>query len=770
MSVSKDGLTFQYMPEPLYMSSDWRVYGWGNGPKQQEKVDITSFLGETGGYLIGNTFWLYYLYLKPGQGMNARYMLRRKVTMTYNKDASLTNNGVALTQYVHRKTGERYETREWVPPNQYTPRRILGYMMTKEHTGTFGIASCRSGDDYYVARVGMECVDANDEQLEALGWIYAFRRPNTTAIYRCQGLKDTFLSWDRMCDGQDATPGLPFGYLLQGPPLTDDLGTADVVVPRADSWSFMPSSSSLSSNWTLSSFNDSIWAVGIAPFASGYPVSAPSPFTAKDHYFRRQFRLDPSRTAVKALLTLGSDDRSTAWINGQMVDDDRTVRFWANQAEVWNRRVWLDVSVLRQGAGGQANVIAVHVPNGDSWAYFDAQLTVFYSDNTDVACPANCGPHGNCVDGACVCDPQWGALDCSVPLCTYGPHVILSTVINEGDMWKYSSTGVFNPDSVVSWVLPMYNDAAWDQAATPVGAGYTNAWKQRTTLPYNPGTTTGKDPYSYMFRKTVTLTVPDGYTIASGVMGISSDDYHLAYVNGFLVDGSLHPYTSRQARRWNSVVNINPEMLFDGNNVISVRVPNWYTSEWLYFNLQLNVTYQAIKCLDTCPPATSCIAERRNCGRIYNGCEYVSCGTCGSGRVCSDQGQCQCTPQTSCAARNFTCGTMYDGCLNVNCGACLLGHACSREGRCVCVPSVTCASLNKTCGEVYDGCKLIDCGVCSAPTTSTSIPAPTSTSSSSPDTSKPPLNLQGSSGERLAVGILLPVMLLCVLIYSSVHL
>ena len=52
------------------------------------------------------------------------------------------------------------------------------------------------------------------------------------------------------------------------------------------------------------------------------------------------------------------------------------VRFWPNQAEVWNRRIWLDVSVLRQN--GQPNVVAVRVPNGDSWAYFDAQLTIYY--------------------------------------------------------------------------------------------------------------------------------------------------------------------------------------------------------------------------------------------------------------------------------------------------------------------------------------------------------------------------------------------------------
>eukprot|EP01113_Clastostelium_recurvatum_P017370 TRINITY_DN2036_c0_g2_i3.p1 TRINITY_DN2036_c0_g2~~TRINITY_DN2036_c0_g2_i3.p1 ORF type:complete len:1787 (-),score=354.62 TRINITY_DN2036_c0_g2_i3:39-5399(-) len=723
MSVSKDGLNFRYLPEPLYISSDWRVYGWGNAPAQEAMVGYTSLLGETGGYLVGNTFWMYYLYLKPGQGMNARYFIRRKVTMTYNPDA--TNepaNRLALSTYVHRTTGEQYETREWVPPTYYKLKKVMGYLMTRMHTESFGVISCLNNGDYYVARIGQDCTSENDTQLEALGFIYAFRQPNTIAVYQCEapaGGKrpgpDRFLSPDPQCEDRAPSQTVPFGFLLKGPSLVDDLGKADVVVPRASTWSYASSTTSLVSNFTLAGFNDSTWAVGTAPFASGYPVSAPSRFINRDHYFRRQFRLDPSRTAVKALLTLGSDDRSTAWVNGQMVDDDRTVRFWANQAEVWNRRVWLDVSVLRQGAGGQANVIAVHVPNGDSWAYFDAQLTVYYSNNADLPCSARCALNGNCVNGLCICDKDWTGADCSIPECRLGTDKITFTAIDTGDTWKYSSTAVFNPNSVISWVYMNYKDNSWPSGPSPMGAGYfQHPWTQRTTLPYNPGSSNGRDPYSYMFRKVVDIKVPAGYTISSATMGIASDDYHLAYVNGFLVDGDLDPYISHQAAFWNSVVSVNPEMLHNGSNIIAVRVPNWFTSAWMYFDLQLNITLQSYTCEPVCEPIRTCATAKHVCGTLFDGCKYVDCGTCPSSFECnSDLGVCECVPSVSCLGQGISCGTIFDGCKNISCGTCSgPKQICNPKGLCECLPSTTCAVRGVKCGTIFDGCNNVDCGSC----------------------------------------------------------
>ncbi len=74
-----------------------------------------------------------------------------------------------------------------------------------------------------------------------------------------------------------------------------------------------------------------------------------------------------------------------------------------------------------------------------------------------------------------------------------------------------------------------------------------------------------------------------------------------------------------------------------------------------------------------CTPTTSCSAQDRECGSIWNGCEMEDCGTCLSGYSCDD-GTCVC--DFSCAGEGFECGSYFTCGETFNCGTCGSGFFC----------------------------------------------------------------------------------------------
>ena len=48
-----------------------------------------------------------------------------------------------------------------------------------------------------------------------------------------------------------------------------------------------------------------------------------------------------------------------------------------------------------------------------------------------------------------------------------------------------------------------------------------------------------KQPYTHMFYTTFEVVIPDGMVIKSVVMSTASDAFHLAYLNGQLVEGTV---------------------------------------------------------------------------------------------------------------------------------------------------------------------------------------------------------------------------------------
>ena len=91
---------------------------------------------------------------------------------------------------------------------------------------------------------------------------------------------------------------------------------------------------------------------------------------------------------------------------------------------------------------------------------------------------------------------------------------------------------------------------------------------------------------------------------------------------------------------------------------------------------------------DGCVPTTSCAAEGKTCGTLFDGCATVTCGpACGGG----------CVSDGSCSAAEPVCGQTTFG--TDNCGT-----ACSKTGApCPCVSDGSCSAAEPACGQTTTG-------------------------------------------------------------------
>src|SRR6185503_12322055 len=95
-------------------------------------------------------------------------------------------------------------------------------------------------------------------------------------------------------------------------------------------------------------------------------------------------------------------------------------------------------------------------------------------------------------------------------------------------------------------------------------------------------------------------------------------------------------------------------------------------------------------CQPVCVPGTSCSAQGFNCGQIWDGCDWVSCGDCNPGFACTPEQHCACTETT-----NVTCGwvtlcgrPVFLGECNPTCASTCGQHpndVCQPDGSCTCI-------------------------------------------------------------------------------------
>jgi hypothetical protein len=420
--------------------------------------------------------------------------------------------------------------------------------------------------------------------------MWSVRAKDSIAVYRCYGAKnDLFLSADSNCEGRASAQTIPFGYMMSGPAITNSQKSFDVLIPQGSNWKFY-NKSSLADSWVQTSFNDAAWSVSSAPFGNGYSTDlVKSFFGARDHYFRSTFTIPSGSTVKKLLLSIASDNYALVYINGVLVDrDDAT---W-HEAAYWNRRVYINPSVLNTGN----NVIAVIVKNMDTWAFFDLELSVKYADVATLAsvavCSSSCGENGQCDNGKCVCDNGWTGSDCTTSLCSFADSTT-QVVIPAGSSFRHSQWSYVS-STPTGWFAPSFDDAWWQINSAPFA----------TTYYANRVTTIGGA--RHLYRKKFLIEVPFGKEIMSATISIASDDTHRVYINGKFVGSPIFPYAGQMYnKRWNDIIEITGNLLNEGVNVISVEVP-LVDGRWTaYFDMQLAVSFAARTC--TAPPSAPSI-------------------------------------------------------------------------------------------------------------------------------------------------------------------
>lgn len=578
MSVSDDAINWKYFADPILTPDP---------VTNNDQVMYPSFMGPTGGFDIGNKFQFFYMFIAPGSTWTYRYQIVKEVTMKYvgrNYTAPLTK--IALTTFRSSVNQETWQSTEIALP-PYRAVNIVGYVMSRPYPDTFPIYDCMNytTNDHFVGTAA-ECfhTGAGIEALRTLGHIWSVRAPNSVAVYRCYANTDLFLSSDANCEGRASAQTVPFGYMMTGPALTNDGKGYDVVIAQGSSWKFFEKSAP-ANNWIQNNFDDRSWIVSAAPFGAGYSAElVRSPFGARDYYFRSNFTIPAGSTVKKILLSVASDNYALVYINGKLVDEDPAE--W-HEAAYWNRRVFVDPSVLIPGV----NVIAVITKNRDSWAFFDAELSVKYADVAPtpvVECTPGCGSNGQCVSGKCVCEQGWAGNTCSINLCKYS-DVSTQVVIAAGSSFRHSQWS-YVASTPAGWFAPSFDDSWWQLHNAPFGTTY-----------YSDRVTTIQGA-RHLYRKKIVIEVPFGKEIMAATLSISSDDTHRIYINGKFVGTPMFPYNGQLRKRWNEVLEINPGNLNEGLNVIAVEVPLEDGRWTAYFDMQLAVSFATKTCSP--PPST----------------------------------------------------------------------------------------------------------------------------------------------------------------------
>jgi len=587
MSVSDNALDWKYFADPIVTPDP---------VTNNDQFMYPSFMGSAGGFDIGNKFQFFYMWISPEGTWNTRYQIVKEVSLSYvGYNNTSPSTKIALTTFRSTENGETWQSTE-IALAPYKPVNIVGYLMSRPYPNSFVVYDC------YNYTVGDHFVGTADECFHSgagvvatrtMGYIWSVRQKDTVAVYRCYNAKDIFLSTDPMCEGRASSQTVPFGYMMTGPALTNSGKGFDTLIPQGSKWKFYNGTALSGTTWTQRTFSDSAWTPGQAPFSTGYSSDLrKTPFGPRNHYFRTEFNISSRSAVKKVLLSVASDDYAMVYINGVLVDSDSVT--W-HEAAFWNRRVYIDPSVLTTGV----NTIAVLTKNGDAWAFFDLELSAKYNDEVaarEVTCSVSCGSNGQCVNGKCECDIGWTGSSCSTNLCSYSDSNT-QMVITPGSSFRHTPWN-YVPSSPAGWFAHTFDDSWWQIHNAPFA---TSSYSDRVT------TISGT---RHLYRKKFLIEVPYGKTIMSATLSIATDDTHRVYVNGKFLGASVFPYKGQYYnKRWNDVIEIAGSLMNEGVNVIAIEVP-LVDGRWTaYFDMQLAVSFAVRSCAP--PPSAPSIPTPR---------------------------------------------------------------------------------------------------------------------------------------------------------------
>ncbi len=218
-TVSLDGVNNWTALPYLVLSSEGEY--WGRNTDSKDLAEYPSLISAYGDdEQIGDTFWLYYMYLNPGEDFDRRYLVRRKIHINYttsNKPVDLVPR-IALSKY--QNLDDTWFTTTCTDPN-YQFEGILGYLFADEAPNSIPVYDCYIDfwHDHMLVPNDETCGGGDVHYLRRAGWISTVPFNNSIQVYRCWDSAATnhFMSTDPNCEGK--TTEWPMGYLATMPPL-----------------------------------------------------------------------------------------------------------------------------------------------------------------------------------------------------------------------------------------------------------------------------------------------------------------------------------------------------------------------------------------------------------------------------------------------------------------------------------------------------------------------------------------------------------------------
>ena len=213
-TVSPNGLNGWAAFPYLLLSSEGEY--WGRNANSRELVEYPSMISTYGNdSSIGDTFWLYYMYLNPGEDFDKRYLVRRQVRLVYTTSPAPIDlvPRIALSKY--QKGKDTLFTTTTID-SSYSFMGTIGYLFTDQIPNSISVYDCYiAGTTDHMLDINAACGSATN--LRRMGWISTVPFANSLAVYRCYdaGVSNHFISTDSACEGK--TTEWLIGYLATMP-------------------------------------------------------------------------------------------------------------------------------------------------------------------------------------------------------------------------------------------------------------------------------------------------------------------------------------------------------------------------------------------------------------------------------------------------------------------------------------------------------------------------------------------------------------------------
>lgn len=202
---------------PVSSSDDPLVDQWGTHVRNRRSKLLyayPSMLGATGSSSVtGQSFYVYYVKLYPGDNFDERYLFRRKVTVVKTATGA---NRVALTTYKTR-TGKRRTSTDMPKSKAFRREASPGFLLGAEEDGSRQVMECTRRLDAALFAGGCK---RGWKLYRRAGWIYSQRSLEAPVpIFRCfnRRTRSHFASSTPRCNGVGVRE-IRLGFGLRGLP------------------------------------------------------------------------------------------------------------------------------------------------------------------------------------------------------------------------------------------------------------------------------------------------------------------------------------------------------------------------------------------------------------------------------------------------------------------------------------------------------------------------------------------------------------------------